>query len=74
MRRVVVDLAKHQGKEIFVRVVDKHTGHWGHVNFDDFRFHAEKPNVPPRPKAEPPPPADVYKYAGPDARGGRRRR
>ena len=35
----------HQGKEIFIRVVDKHTGHWGHVNFDDFRFHADKPNV-----------------------------
>jgi putative membrane-bound dehydrogenase-like protein len=64
LRRVSVDLSKHQGKEIQVRVVDKHTGHWGHVNFDDFRFHAQKPNFPERPKAEPPPPADTYKFAG----------
>src|SRR5689334_8570944 len=62
LRRVAVDLRPHLGKEIFIRLVDKHTGHWGHVNFDDFRFHADKPEVPPRkPQA---PPADTYKYAG----------
>ncbi|MFM8274982.1 MAG: PVC-type heme-binding CxxCH protein, partial [Gemmata sp.] len=64
MYRVAVDLAKYQGKDIFVRVVDRHTGHWGHINFDDFRFHAQQPNVPPRPKAEPPGLADTYKHAG----------
>lgn len=64
MTRVAVDLTKHKDKEIFVRVVDKHTGHWGHVNFDDFRFHTAKPNFPARPKVEPPPPADTYKHAG----------
>jgi putative membrane-bound dehydrogenase-like protein len=64
MERVVVDLAKYKDKEIFIRLVDKHTGHWGHINFDDFRFHEQKPNFPERPKAEPPPPADVYKFAG----------
>jgi putative membrane-bound dehydrogenase-like protein len=64
MRRVVVDLSKYQGKEIQVRLVDKHTGHWGHVNFDDFRFHAQKPSFPARPQPTPPPKADVYKYAG----------
>jgi putative membrane-bound dehydrogenase-like protein len=64
MERVVVDLAKYKDKEIFIRVVDKHTGHWGHINFDDFRFHANKPNLPERPKVEPPPPADTYKHAG----------
>jgi len=42
--------------------VDKHSGGWGHINFDDFRFHTDKPDVPPR-KAAPLPP-DVYKYAG----------
>jgi putative membrane-bound dehydrogenase-like protein len=62
LRRVAVDLRPHQGKEIFIRLVDKHPGHWGHINFDDFRFHSEKPNVPPR-KAAPPVP-DVYKFAG----------
>src|SRR4051794_38947362 len=31
--RVAVDLRPHLGKEIFIRVVDRHSGHWGHVNF-----------------------------------------
>jgi len=62
LRRVRVDLSKHQGKEMFVRVVDKHTGHWGHVNFDDFRFHKERPDVPDAPK--PLPGADTYANAG----------
>src|SRR5205823_12717348 len=61
LRRVVVDLQPHQGQEIFIRLVDKHSGHWGHVNFDDFRFHAAQPNFPPRPVAMTP---DVYKYSG----------
>ncbi len=64
MDRVLVDLTKFKDKEIFVRVVDKHTGHWGHVNFDDFRFHEAKPTFPERPKAEPPAPVDTYKFAG----------
>jgi putative membrane-bound dehydrogenase-like protein len=62
LRRVAVDLTPHLGKEIFIRLVDKHSGHWGHVNFDDFRFHSDKPNVPPRQAAQGP--ADVYRYAG----------
>jgi putative membrane-bound dehydrogenase-like protein len=62
LRRVVVDLKPHLGHEMFIRLVDRHSGHWGHVNFDDFRFHADRPNVPARP-AEPAKP-DVYKYAG----------
>ncbi|MFO0968741.1 MAG: PVC-type heme-binding CxxCH protein [Gemmataceae bacterium] len=64
LRRVAVDLKPHMGKEIFIRLVDKHTGHWGHVNFDDFRFHSDKPLVLPRPKLAAPPPADEYKFAG----------
>ena len=35
-----------KGKEIFIRLVDKHTGHWGHINFDDFRFHAAEAERP----------------------------
>src|SRR5437870_13854047 len=46
---------------MFIRVVDRHSGHLGHINFDDFRFHATKPTFPGRPKPTPP---DVYKYAG----------
>ncbi len=64
LKRVAVDLTKQMGKEIFIRLVDRHTGHWGHVNFDDFRFHSQKPNVPPRKTAQAMPPPDDYKFAG----------
>jgi len=64
LRREVVDLKAHQGKEIFIRLVDKHSGHWGHINFDDFRFHTQKPPFPPRKVHPQPLKADVYKYAG----------
>ena len=50
MKPVVVDLREHQGREIFVRLVDEHSGHWGHVNFDEFRFHDEKPTFPTEPR------------------------
>ncbi len=39
MRRVNIDLRSIYGREIFIRVVDKSSGGWGHINFDDFRFH-----------------------------------
>ena len=39
MRRVTVDLRQVTGKEIFIRVVDRDSEGWGHINFDDFRFH-----------------------------------
>ncbi|HEY3788356.1 MAG TPA: PVC-type heme-binding CxxCH protein, partial [Urbifossiella sp.] len=61
MTRAVVDLGPYQGKDIFIRIVDKHTGHWGHINFDDFRFHSEKPKVQARPTIAAP---DTYKFAG----------
>ena len=65
MRSVVVDLKVLQDKEIFIRIVDNHTGGWGHVNFDDFRFHKEKPTVAeaitPRPMGMK---DDLYKFEG----------
>ncbi|MBI3410295.1 MAG: DUF1080 domain-containing protein [Planctomycetes bacterium] len=64
LRREVVDLQPHQGKEIFIRLVDKHSGDWGHINFDDFRFHSTKPNYPKRPSAQAQIPLDQYKFAG----------
>jgi putative membrane-bound dehydrogenase-like protein len=64
MERVAVDLHDLMGKEIFIRLVDRHSGHWGHINFDDFRFHAKKPNVPERKAPQALPPADTFKYAG----------
>lgn len=44
MARVAVNLEKHVGKKIFIRITDSSRGGWGHVNFDDFVFHAEKPS------------------------------
>jgi putative membrane-bound dehydrogenase-like protein len=61
LRRVVVDLKPYIGKDIFIRLVDRHSGGWGHINFDDFRFHSTKPLVTPRPQTPQP---DVYKYSG----------
>jgi putative membrane-bound dehydrogenase-like protein len=43
MQRVVVDLHGQLGKKISIALVDEAAGGWGHINFDDFRFHAEKP-------------------------------
>ena len=36
MRRVTWDVAKLRGRKLLVRIVDRHTGGWGHVLFDDF--------------------------------------
>ena len=58
LRRAVVDLQKHLGKSIFIRLVDRGTGGWGHLNFDDFRFFQEKPYLPPQR------PADLLEFAG----------
>lgn len=43
MRPVTVDLRKVLGEEIFIRVVDKGSAGWGHINFDHFRFHESEP-------------------------------
>ncbi|MEX2120490.1 MAG: PVC-type heme-binding CxxCH protein [Pirellulales bacterium] len=59
LKPVAVDLRRHVGGEIFIRLVDRHSGHWGHLNFDDFRFHEQRPDVPNR--------TDVYAHAGLDA-------
>jgi len=68
MQRVVVDLGKQKGKKIYLVLVDNAAGGWGHINFDDFRFHSEKP------KFETPPgvprilPVDEVPNAGLDAK------
>ncbi|MCP4784151.1 MAG: DUF1080 domain-containing protein [Fuerstiella sp.] len=43
MQRAVVDLGAYAGRKVQVRLVDESSGGWGHLNFDDFRFHATKP-------------------------------
>jgi putative membrane-bound dehydrogenase-like protein len=43
MNRVAVNLESVAGKRIFIRIVDQSKTGWGHVNFDDFVFHDQKP-------------------------------
>jgi putative membrane-bound dehydrogenase-like protein len=65
LRPVVVDLEKQLGKEIYIRVIDDAAGGWGHVNFDEFLFFPERPQVVNELKPPPPaPPMDNVKFAG----------
>ncbi len=53
---VVADLQPHLNQEIFIRIIDNETGIsqipyikndiWAHINFDDFRLYASRPNFP----------------------------
>ena len=63
MRPVVVDLKDVVGQEVYLRLVDEHTGHWGHLNFDHFRFHKTKPVAPVR-VTPPALAADEYPHSG----------
>lgn len=40
-----VDLSQRIGKSIQLRLVDQESGGWGHINYDDFRFHADSEEV-----------------------------
>jgi hypothetical protein len=71
MRPVVVDLREVVGKEIFVRLVDRASTGWAHVNFDHFRFHDERPSSVYERKSRVSA-ADDYPYAGLAARSGPR--
>ena len=62
MRRVVVDLKSHQGKELSIRLVDEGTGGWGHLNFDGFQLHASLPGLVS--KSETPLALDEYPFEG----------
>ncbi len=63
---VVVDLRKQMDKRISIRITDTHTGGWGHVNFDDFRFHEKRPKfkLPELKSASEAQSVEVYPYAG----------
>jgi putative membrane-bound dehydrogenase-like protein len=60
MLQTVADLKSLVGKEVYVRVVDRASAGWGHVIFDHFRFHDEKPEIKPTQTGS----ADLYPYAG----------
>ncbi|HEY2893240.1 MAG TPA: dehydrogenase, partial [Pirellulales bacterium] len=62
LKPAVVDLQKVVGKEIFIRLVDNSRGGWGHVNFDDFRLHSTRPELPDQAAEQP----DDYPFAGLD--------
>lgn len=69
LRPVVVDLKDRVGKEIFIRLVDDRSGHWGHLNFDDFVFHSARPQLAneyslAEAKKNEPPPADAVLFDG----------
>lgn len=69
LRPVVVDLQSQQGKEIFIRLVDEASDGWGHINFDNFKFYAARPEFsnelkPGTGRGDEMPPADVIKFAG----------
>ena len=72
LRPVVVELKGLVGKEIQVRLVDERSGHWGHLNFDDFRLHSERPVLEneytvAEQRKNSPPPADDVLFSGLDA-------
>ncbi len=68
MQRVVADLSRWRGQGLRIRLVDEEKGGWGHLNFDDFRFHAERPSFE-LPKGVPAiRPWDPVSHAGLDAK------
>jgi len=71
LRLVVADLTPHVGKNVFLRVVDQQTGHWGHINFDDFVLHTADPKLPGQVSLaslkQSAPPADDVLFAGLEA-------
>jgi putative membrane-bound dehydrogenase-like protein len=65
MSQVVVDLQRVQDKEMFLRIVDESRNGWGHINFDHFRLHQEKPAELTTSSIAPA--ADEYPFQGLDA-------
>ncbi len=64
MQPAVVDLHELMGQEIFVRIIDRGSAGWAHVNFDNFRFYDDEPPAKlERPHANKRKP-DEYPYAG----------
>ncbi|HEU5147989.1 MAG TPA: cupredoxin domain-containing protein, partial [Chryseosolibacter sp.] len=77
LQPVVVDLRRHMGKEIFIRIIDNETGvspipyiakdKFAHINFDNFRLYAVRPEFDNELKKEDIitlPPLDIIRYAG----------
>ena len=41
MQRARWDLSPHAGQKLFIKIVDKATGGWGHITADNFQFDAK---------------------------------
>jgi putative membrane-bound dehydrogenase-like protein len=65
MTQVVVDLRRVQDREMFIRIVDEAKNGWGHINFDHFRLHRDKPGELTAPSVALA--ADQYPFQGLDA-------
>ncbi len=65
MSLVVVDLRRVQDKEMFIRIVDEAKNGWGHINYDHFRLHRDKPGELTTPSVALA--ADQYPFQGLDA-------
>ena len=46
MRRVSWDVSPYRGEVARIRIIDEHTGHWGHINCDDFQMTDRGVRVP----------------------------
>ena len=68
LRPIVANLTPYVGKQIFIRITDQETGPWGHINFDNFRFYDQQPQLAnaldARKSTIDLPPADDVKFAG----------
>jgi putative membrane-bound dehydrogenase-like protein len=68
LRPIVANLTPYVGKQIVIRVVDQETAPWGHINFDNFRFYDQQPQlanaIDARKNTADLPPADDVKFAG----------
>ncbi|MFO0939152.1 MAG: PVC-type heme-binding CxxCH protein [Pirellulales bacterium] len=62
MSQVVADMRRAEGKNMFIRLVDDSSGGWGHINFDHFRLHEQRPG--PLTDSIQPLVADEYPHAG----------
>ena len=59
MQRAEWDLTPYAGKKMFIRIVDKATGGWGHVTADNFQFDGEVLTEHPAPNPNLNPKSDV---------------
>ncbi|MDP6928075.1 MAG: FG-GAP-like repeat-containing protein, partial [Planctomycetota bacterium] len=66
LRPVILDLRHKKGRLLRIRIVDEESSAWGHINFDDFRFHGRRPRFPGKQHPIEEPPLDAFEHAGLD--------